>query len=134
MVRFEEAEGIGATHIQVRQRDARIQAASLFAAVDVNVFTLMGKEPWLAVDCGRSQPGRFQFCVGPVGDLLHGFSLEALQIMAQLVAIGIGLPLVKALAALHGGTIRIDSTVGVGTTVTVRLPIAGPSAPRPHVR
>ncbi|HYD69233.1 sensor histidine kinase [Azospirillum sp.] len=36
---------------------------------------------------------------------------------------GIGLPLSKALAELHGGRLEIDSEPGRGTTVTVQLPI-----------
>ncbi len=37
---------------------------------------------------------------------------------------GLGLALVKALAAMHGGEATIESTLGVGTTVRVRLPFA----------
>ncbi|HEX2113063.1 MAG TPA: ATP-binding protein [Alphaproteobacteria bacterium] len=35
---------------------------------------------------------------------------------------GLGLPLAKKLAELHGGTLQIESAPGQGTTVTVRLP------------
>jgi len=35
---------------------------------------------------------------------------------------GLGLPLSKSLAELHGGTFNIDSALGKGTTVTVRFP------------
>ena len=37
---------------------------------------------------------------------------------------GLGLPLVKRMAELHGGSIWIDSKLDVGTTVTIRLPAA----------
>ncbi|MBH0237163.1 PAS domain-containing sensor histidine kinase [Methylobrevis albus] len=36
---------------------------------------------------------------------------------------GLGLSVVKGLAALHGGTMTIDSVLGAGTTVTVTLPL-----------
>jgi hypothetical protein len=44
---------------------------------------------------------------------------------------GLGLPLVKALAELHGGTLAIDSALGVGTTVTVRFPASRTRRPAP---
>ncbi len=37
---------------------------------------------------------------------------------------GLGLSLVKALAELHGGAMMIESALGDGTTVTLKLPIA----------
>ena len=35
---------------------------------------------------------------------------------------GLGLPLVKSLVEMHGGTIDLQSQLGVGTTATVRIP------------
>ena len=35
---------------------------------------------------------------------------------------GLGLPLAKGFAELHGGVLELDSTLGIGTTVTVRFP------------
>ena len=39
---------------------------------------------------------------------------------------GLGLPIVAAIASAHGGTIAIDSELGVGTIVTLTLPVEGP--------
>ncbi len=37
---------------------------------------------------------------------------------------GLGLPLSKAFVELHGGSLELESEVGVGTTVTMRFPAA----------
>jgi signal transduction histidine kinase len=36
---------------------------------------------------------------------------------------GLGLPLTKALIEMHGGTLDVQSQVGIGTTVTVHFPV-----------
>jgi signal transduction histidine kinase len=43
---------------------------------------------------------------------------------------GLGLPLVREIVALHGGTLTLESVVGVGTTVTVALPVSRLVTPR----
>src|SRR5262249_34272901 len=42
---------------------------------------------------------------------------------ARYQGAGLGLPLAKAIVELHGGTLAIESTLGAGTTVIVRLPL-----------
>jgi PAS domain S-box-containing protein len=68
----------------------------------------------------------------------HGLGIDAddLQKMFQLyfrartstgiAGTGIGLNLVKQIVELHGGAISVASEKGVGTTFTVKFPIAGP--------
>jgi len=36
---------------------------------------------------------------------------------------GLGLPLAKGIVEAHGGEMQIDSTPGVGTTVTLDIPV-----------
>jgi cell cycle sensor histidine kinase DivJ len=45
----------------------------------------------------------------------------------QYEGTGLGLALVKGLVSLHEGTMSIESSVGQGTTVTIGLPVAGPT-------
>ena len=47
---------------------------------------------------------------------------------------GLGLAIVKALVEAHGGHVRAESTLGVGTTVSIELPVVANAADReiPH--
>jgi signal transduction histidine kinase len=37
---------------------------------------------------------------------------------------GLGLPIARQIAARHGGTVHLESQLGVGTTAIVRLPLS----------
>lgn len=41
---------------------------------------------------------------------------------------GLGLSIVFGTIKAHGGTMQVQSTPGVGTTISIRLPVSGPSA------
>ena len=43
---------------------------------------------------------------------------------------GLGLPLVRAIVERHGGAVSLESWHGEGSTLTLRLPVAGPRPPR----
>jgi len=46
---------------------------------------------------------------------------------------GLGLPITKRILDAYGWTMRIDSTVGQGTTVTITIPVDEPSGTNRHV-
>jgi signal transduction histidine kinase len=48
--------------------------------------------------------------------------------------LGLGLSVVKAFVEMHGGTVRVDTEVGRGTTFTITIPMTAAPAhePAPH--
>lgn len=44
---------------------------------------------------------------------------------------GLGLPIVKGIVEMHLGTIKVDSKIGEGTTVTIEFPIVAPAGTCP---
>jgi two-component system, OmpR family, sensor histidine kinase VicK len=62
----------------------------------------------------------------PTEDLprLHEPFHRAKNVVNFLTGIGFGLAIVKKIVNLLGGAIAIDSKLGIGTTVTINLPLA----------
>ncbi len=63
----------------------------------------------------------------PAADLPHIFQpfYRGSNVAQQTSGTGIGLFGARALVEQQGGTLRLESTAGVGTTLTLRLPLAG---------
>jgi len=57
-------------------------------------------------------------------EVLRPFGQADSCLQREFEGTGLGLPLVKSMAELHGAHLSIDSTPNVGTTVTIRFPVA----------
>ena len=64
-----------------------------------------------------------------LGRIFDRFTRGDAGLTQRVGGTGLGLAISKSLAELHGGSIAAESTVGVGSTFRVRLPIAPGSAP-----
>lgn len=93
-------------------------------------FSPPGGRVWLAA---RQDRGGFVFSVTDEGpgipaDRLAGLARPFVQVenvmSRRQPGSGLGLAISRSLAELHGGTLAIESRVGHGTTVRVRLPVA----------
>lgn len=63
----------------------------------------------------------------PADELAHLFERFYRATNAQsahISGMGIGLPVVREVAALHGGEVTVESVEGEGTTFTMRIPLA----------
>ena len=94
-------------------------------------FTQAGGKVTLRIWCDADTGCVFQIAdtgIGMVPDdipkALSQFGQVDGDLNRRFEGMGLGLPLTKALAELHGGTLDLQSQSGVGTTVTVRIPAA----------
>ncbi|PWC53996.1 hypothetical protein TSO221_09380 [Azospirillum sp. TSO22-1] len=85
----------------------------------------------VTVSARRADGGGFEFVVCDEGvgmapedipKAMERFSQVDQSMARRHEGTGLGLPLTKRLVELHGGSLRIDSAPGEGTTVTVHLP------------
>ena len=60
--------------------------------------------------------------VNQLASVLRPFEQVSTHYVKDYEGTGLGLSITKELVELHGGSIHIDSTVGIGTSVTIRLP------------
>jgi cell cycle sensor histidine kinase DivJ len=82
----------------------------------------------------RASAGALDLSVADTGVGISRTDLERLgqpfeqagDVSLQAQGTGLGLSLVRAFAELHGGEMSIESQLGAGTAVTVRLPVLAP--------
>ena len=100
-------------------------------------FTPAGGRVSLRVWCSAHDGHVFQIADTGIGitpeeipKALAPFQQIDSRLSRQHAGTGLGLPLTKALVELHGGSLDLQSEVGVGTTVTVRFPAHRVLAPK----
>jgi PAS domain S-box-containing protein len=92
-------------------------------------FTKAGGQITLAVRCDPADGYRFAVADTGIGIapeniplVLSKFGQVDSSLTRRHEGSGLGLPLTKSLAELHGGDCNVESEVDVGTTVTIRFP------------
>ena len=85
----------------------RIRVADTGAGIDAASRAKLFEPFFTGFDVSRHSSGQFE----------HGRR-----------GLGLGLSVVKAFIEMHGGTVRVDTEVGRGTTFTITLPVASPAA------
>ena len=115
---------------------ARLQRAIANLLANAIKYSPQGGEILITVACAEDQEETWltitvaDHGVGiPAAEVAHVFDgfYRASNVTGQFQGTGLGLRGVRQIIRHHGGIVAVDSTVGVGTSVTVRLP------PRPSI-
>jgi signal transduction histidine kinase len=89
--------------------------------IDISLFSIDDEIQFCVKDFGIGISGKDQ---GKIFDRFYrGDRPQKLGIKGS----GIGLTIVKQIVEAHGGTISIESEIGKGSSVTVRIPLDGTS-------
>jgi signal transduction histidine kinase len=116
--------------------DGRV-AAQLLLNLTINAIKFAGTDRRVRLACRRLPDGRVEFRVADRGPgmtpedaerALRPFETASDAPAPGRSETGLGLPLARMFAELHGGTLELDTAPGRGTTVRVVLPVAGPQA------
>ncbi|MBM3566349.1 MAG: ATP-binding protein [Alphaproteobacteria bacterium] len=94
-------------------------------------YTLAGGE--VRVGYGLSAAGGIEVTIADTGVGIHSEDIERVQVpfargdnrsafVRTKEGLGLGLPLAKAFTEAHGGTLKIASRVGEGTSITLEFP------------
>jgi signal transduction histidine kinase len=125
-------------HVLCRCDGARVQRAVANVLTNAIKYSPRGGAISVSLEAGSSgtlpdDPGQVVIGVSdqgmgiPASDISRIFErFYRATNVGQIVGTGIGLAGVKQIVEQHGGTIAIESVEGTGTTVTIRLPLAGP--------
>jgi PAS domain S-box-containing protein len=120
---------VGTALPAVRGDERRLRQILLNLLSNAVKFTPAGGE--VRVEAGLAPAGGVDLVVSDTGIGMRSEDIPvALELFRQVEGAlnrrfegtGLGLPLVKSLTALHGGTFHLESAVGEGTRATVSLP------------
>ena len=105
----------------------RTQLTQVFQNLIANAIQHMGREHSAVVVSCREFPGAFEFAVRDTGVGIEERHLERIfrlfhALHPEQESTGVGLTIVKKIVEMHGGSIRVDSTPGVGTTFRFSVP------------
>jgi signal transduction histidine kinase len=119
-----DSSQVSATPLLVRGDSASLE--QLFSNVLANAVQAARPEGLVSVSAGASENDHLRVTIHDDGD---GMSDDALAragepfFSTKAGGTGLGLAIGKRIAAAHRGTLTIESAPGVGTTVSIELPM-----------
>jgi two-component system, cell cycle sensor histidine kinase PleC len=121
-------------HLSVMADPGKVKQILVNLLSNAVKFTPRGGQVEISLECVETPPGTVLITVGDTGIGMTPAEIEtALEPFQQVdgsltrshEGMGLGLPLARSMAELHGGRLAIDSTPGTGTVVRVSLPVLG---------